>query len=389
MPWRAGSVMDERIRFLISAQRGERSLTELCREYGVARSTGHRWLRRYREGGCRIDAVREHSRRPHRSPRRTAAAVSHRVVALRLAHGWGARKLRVLLASEGIEIGESTINRILKYHDLQSRAKVSGQAIKRFERAAANDLWQMDFKGPYRTVTGRCYPLSIIDDHSRYAVGLYALGDQLADSVHCFLVRTFEQYGLPEAMLFDHGVPWWSSNGHGLTWLAVALIKQGIRLHFSGLRHPQTQGKVERFHRTLGESVRRRGYASHLSAWQQVFDSFTEEYNNLRPHESLALAVPASVYHASNRAYQPDPPAWEYASGATVERLNSRGMLAWQSRRYFVCEALADEWVEVNPCANTILVRYRHMWIREIELETARSTTLIDKTKNPYVERMS
>jgi len=389
MPWRAQSVMDERIRFVIAADRGDRSLSELCREFGIARSTGQRWLRRYREGDCRIDAVREHSRRPHQSPTRTAAAVSHRVVSLRLRHGWGARKLRVLLAAEGIRISESTINRILKHHGLQPRPKVCGQATKRFERAAANDLWQMDFKGPYRTVTGRCYPLSIIDDHSRFAVGLYALGDQLADSVHRSLVRTFERHGLPESMLVDHGIPWWSANGHGLTWLAVALLKQGIRLCFSGIRHPQTQGKVERFHRTLAESVRRQGCVSHLSAWQRLFDSFTEEYNHLRPHEALALAVPAAAYQPSNRSYQPEPPEWDYPSGATVERLNSRGMLLWQRRRYFVCEALAGEWVEVNHCANTLLVRYRHMWIREIDLRTARSTTLIDKTKNPYVERMS
>lgn len=385
MPWRARSVMEERIRFVIAAERGEKSISELCSEFGVSRSTGHRWLSRYRRGGCQIAAVCEHSRRPHYSPRRTAAEISNRVAALRSAHGWGARKLRVLLAAEGIRISESTINRILKHHGFQPRPKACGQATKRFERATANELWQMDFKGPYPAATGRCYPLSIIDDHSRYAVGLHALGNQLADSVHRALIRTFERYGLPEAMLVDHGIPWWSSNGHGLTWLAVALIKQGIRLHFSGIRHPQTQGKVERFHRTLGESVRRRGQVARLSEWQQVFDHFTTEYNHLRPHEALALAVPASRYQVSNRSYQPNPPAWDYPAGATVERLNSRGMLSWQKRRYFVCEALANEWVEINPCVNTLLVRYRHMWIREIDLKTARSETLIDKTKNPYV----
>jgi len=308
------------------------------------------------------------------------------VISLRLAHGWGARKLQILLAQEGAVISESTINRVLKREGLQYAPAVSGKATRRFVRELPNELWQMDFKGPYRTTAGRCCPLSVLDDHSRYLVGLYALGDQLGRSVHQSLVRTFERYGVPEAMLIDHGVPWYSPNGHGLTWLSVALIKQGIRLCFSGIRHPQTQGKVERFHRTLGESVRHHGRPEHLSDWQRAFDDFAAEYNHLRPHEELAMAVPASQYRPSSHSYQPDPPAWEYPAGALVKRLNIKGLLQWRGHYYFVSEALAGEWVEINqPGDNVLLVRYRHMWIREIDTETARSETLIDKPTNPYV----
>jgi len=282
-------------------------------------------------------------------------------------------------------VSESTINRILKRHGLQYEPEVAGQATTRFERCAPNELWQMDFKGVRQAVSVRCCPLSIIDDHSRYAVGLYALGDQLGESVHRSLVHTFERYGVPEAILVDHGIPWYSSNGHGLTWLGVALIKQGIRLCFSGLRHPQTQGKVERFHRTLGDRLRHRGYPTHLADWQQVFDDFTEEYNLLRPHESLDMAVPASRYQPSPRTYRPQPPAWEYPVGAVVKRLNVKGLLSWNNRYYFVSEALATETVEVNHCVDTLLIRYRHMWIRDIDLTTGRSESLIDKMPNPYV----
>lgn len=385
MPWKERSVVDERIRFVIAADRGDVSMSELCQSFSVARSTGHRWLKRYRQGGCRIEAVREHPRRPHRSPTRTKTGIVDRVLVLRMAYGWGARKLQLLLADEGLCVSESTINRILKAHGLQYEPEVDGQAARRFARKTPNELWQMDFKGPYQIPTGRCCPLSIVDDHSRYLVGLYALANQLGTSVHRSLVQTFERYGVPEAMLIDHGVPWYSPNGHGLTWLSVALIKQGIRLCFSGFRHPQTQGKVERFHRTLGRSIRLRGYPEHLADWQQAFDDIAEEYNQLRPHESLDMDVPASYYQPAGRAYQPDPPAWDYPDGATVKRLNTAGVLTWESRRYFVSEALATEWVEVNPCANTLLVRFRHMWIREIDLKTARSVTLIDKKHNPYV----
>ena len=384
MPWKAISVQDERIRFVIEASQGKRPLAAICRDFGISRPTGYVWLSRYRSGG-RVNDLRELSRRPHRIVRQTAEGVIDRVISLRLAHGWGARKLQVLLDREGITLSESTINRILKRQGLQYEPEVSGQAVRRFVREAPNDLWQMDFKGPYRTTLGRCCPLSVLDDHSRYLVGLYALGDQLGQSVHQSLVRTFERYGVPEAMLVDHGIPWFSANGHGLTWLAVALIKQGIRLCFSGIRHPQTQGKVERFHRTLSDSVRHHGHPEHLADWQRAFDDFTVEYNQIRPHEELAMKVPASQYQPSRRSYQPEPPEWEYPIDAIVKRLNIKGLLHWRGRYYFVCEALAGERVEVTQCNHTLLVRYRHMWIREIDTQTTRSETLIDKTANPYV----
>ncbi len=384
MPWKASSVQDERIRFVIEASRQERPLAAICRDFGISRTTGYTWLSRYRETG-RVNDLRERSRRPHRIPRRTSEAVVDRVIGLRLTYDWGARKLQKLLAQEGIGIGESTINRILKRNGLQYEPEVQGRAPQRFVRRSPNELWQMDFKGPYQIASGRCCPLSILDDHSRYLVGLYALDDQRAGGVSRSLVHAFERHGVPEAMLMDHGIPWFVANGCGLTRLGVFLIKQGIRLCFSGIRHPQTQGKVERFHRTLGESVRHHGRPDQLSDWQRAFDDFAVEYNHIRPHEELAMAVPASRYQMSPRPYQPDPPIWEYPTEATVRRLNAIGLLQWRKHYYFVSEALAGEWVEVNRCEGKLLVRYRHMWIREIDTKTARSETLIDKPLNPYV----
>ena len=384
MPWKVQSVMDERIRFVVEAIPGRSSMSSLCREFGISRPTGYRWLSRYRETG-RVADLRERSRRPSRSPRRTAEAIVDQVISLRLAHGWGARKLQLLLWNAGVRVGESTVNRILKRQGLQYEPEVVGQATTRFSRQAPNELWQMDFKGPYFMDSERCCPLSIVDDHSRYAVGLYALNNQRAESVHRSLVHTFERYGVPQAMLVDHGAPWYSSSGPGLTWLGVALIKQGVHLHFSGVRHPQTQGKVERFHRTLSHSIRHHGRHDDLSNWQRAFDDFTATYNHLRPHESLEMAVPATRYQPSPRTYQPQPSTWEYPLGATVKRLNVQGQLSWRGRYYFVSEALAAEHVEISRCADTLMIRYRHMWIRKIDLKTGHSETLIDKHHNPYV----
>jgi transposase InsO family protein len=375
--------MEERIKFIVRALNEDVSISGLCAEFGVSRTTGYRWLNRYRSCGS-IYEVKELSRRPHHSPTRTVLDHEARVKALRLRFGWGAKKLKVLLEREGINLQVITINRILKRSDLINQKDGHRPALRRFERSGPNELWQMDFKGDYVVRSGRCYPLSILDDNSRFVVGLYALGDQTGESVNACLVNTFERYGLPEAMLMDHGTPWWSNtNGYGLTWLAVSLIKQGIRLYKSGFRHPQTQGKVERFHRTLKDSIRHVGQVSNcgnprtLAEWEKALGRFSEEYNYQRPHEALAMRVPADRYQSSPKQYNPTPPEWEYPLGAAVKRLNTQGCLDYNGGRYFVCEALSNEYVQLERVENSLLVKYRHMYVREIFIETGRSAPLI------------
>ena len=384
MPFEEVKVMDERIRFVLEVLEQDRSFSTVCREFGISRPTGYLWLRRYQESGS-VLSLREHSRRPHRSPSRIWQELEDQIIGLRLAYGWGARKLQLLLANNGYSVSESTINRVLKRSGLVAKRAVTGQATRRFERARPNQLWQMDFKGHYRISGGRCCPLTILDDHSRYAIGVFGLGNQQGSSVYPCLVASFERYGLPEAMLVDHGTPWWSPNGHGLTWLSVALIKQGIRLIFSGIRHPQTQGKVERFHRTLNETVKYWGYPKTLAGWESALNRFVEEYNHIRPHDALRGQVPASCFCPSSHSYQPQPPEWEYPPDAIVKRLNPQGSLDYKRRRCFVSEALANEYVEVIESEKSILVMFRNMWIREIDLKTGRSVSLIDSSKNPYV----
>lgn len=384
MPFKSSNAMDERIRFVVAASRREQSIKSLCEEFGISRQTGYHWLRRYREVG-NVKQMGERSRRPLHSPNRISEDLINRIVSFRLAHGWGGRKLQRLLAEDGIEVSESTVNRTLHRCGLTGYKQVAGTAPRRFEREHPNDLWQMDFKGDYPLGRGRCYPLSVIDDHSRFALGVFALDNQRGDSVHDCLVSIFERCGVPDAMLIDHGIPWYSANGNGLTWLAVALIKQGIKLCFSGLRHPQTQGKVERFHRTLSDSIRHRGRPATLAEWQYALHDFVSEYNHLRPHEALQMQPPASRYQPSCRPYLTQPPEWEYIGGAPVLRLNTQGVLTWKGQRHFVSEALAKERVQVHSIEHLLVVKFRHMWIREINLKTGRSQTMIDKTQNLYV----
>jgi len=377
MPWRVTGVMEQRIAFVQQVSESVEPFAAVCRAFGVSRPTGYRWWYRYRTAQS-ATALKDRSRRPQLSPGRTSRGAEARVVILRQRYGWGARKLRVLLAAEGIVLPEITINRILKRYDLIDRRASSPPAVHRFERAAPNELWQVDFKGEMPCGRRRCYPLSILDDHSRFAVGLFGLSGTKAAPVQQSLIAAFEEYGLPAALLFDHGPPWWSTtNGHGFTWLSVWLIQQGIRLCYSGIGHPQTQGKVERFHRTLKHAVRRHGYPPNLPAWQTWLTDFRDEYNGLRPHESLNLEPPATRYQPSARAYNPRPPAWEYPENAEVRRLNTQGCLDWQRGRLFVCEALAGQRVQIEPIDRLLLIRYRDTYVREIDLETGRSRPLV------------
>jgi len=367
MPWKRTDVVDQRIEFVARAVRGDADISALCREYGISRTTGYRWINRHLETGGFGDLA-DRSRRPANSPRRTDAVKEERVKELRDRYGWGARKIQLLLGQEEVELTIGTINRILKRNGLVKREDSHARATRRFQREMPNELWQMDFKGWYEYRDRQCYPLSIIDDCSRYAVGLYALESTKAQGVYDSLVRTFRRNGVPEEMLMDHGCPWWSTtSGHGLTWLTVELIKQGIGLVYSGVGHPQTQGKVERFNRTLAAAVRHHGRPGELAQWQRLFDMFTGDYNEVRPHEALEMAVPASRYSRSGREYQETPAEWEYATGMTVRRLNSQGCLDYRRRRYFVCEALAGERVGLEEASGKVLVSYRHMYVREID----------------------
>lgn len=377
MPWRETSPVDERIRFVVAASREDCPFSTLCEQFGISRQTGYKWLQRYRETQALRDLA-EHSRRPHHSPQCTAPETEARVVALRQRYGWGARKLQILLRREGILLSVATINRILSRHGLVAAQDRHRPAIKRFCRQAPNELWQMDFKGHFPIREGRCHPLSILDDHSRFLVALHPLLGTQATPVYACLLETFALYGLPEAMLMDHGTPWWSTtNALGLTWVSVALIKQDIRLYFSGVGHPQTQGKVERLHGSLGWAMHQLGTPEDLASSATFLATFRQDYNEVRPHESLQMEVPARHYQPSPRAYHPDPRPWEYPAGVQVLRLNSQGMLPYAGTRYFVCEALAAEDVGVQEFDGKLLVSYRQMLIREVDLRTKQTLPLV------------
>jgi transposase InsO family protein len=378
MPWLETDVRDQRIQFVTAAMQPGANISALCRAFGISRTAGYKWLGR-REAAGSVTALADRSRRPHHSPRRTRDVVTARVVALRELYGWGGEKLVPLLAAEGITLAARTVDRIIAREGLTRDDVAPTAAPRRFARGAPNELWQMDAKGHYPISPGRrCHPLSVVDDHSRYAVGLFALPTLHGAGVRAALVECFEQYGVPTAMLMDHGSPWWTTkNAAGLSALSVFLLKQDIRLLHGRVRHPQTQGKVERFHRTLGERLRWWGVPTDLAGFRTAFADFRDEYNQVRPHEALGQEPPALHFQPSRRAYRPQPPPWQYPSGSVVYRVDHNAMINVTGARVFIAEALIGKQVACVRLAHQLLVVYRTMYVREVDLKTGRTRSLL------------
>ena len=373
MPWKTMDIREQRVQFVVAAARQEKSLSALCEEFGISRPTGALWLSRYREQG--LAGIAERSRRPWHSPRRTAAGLEEQVVQWRQRYpDWGARKLQVMLQRAGVELTRSTIHRVLLRHDLVRAEDRHQLAVERFERSQPNELWQMDFKSP-KGWNAPIGPLSVLDDHSRYVIVLQQTGSTQGELVREQLQSAFEQQGLPEAMLMDHGIPWWSATAAtGMTKLSRWLMQQGVQLLWSGIRHPQTQGKVERFHGELQRALDRRGWQG--KPRQLWLDDYRWEHNQVRPHEALGMRTPASLWCPSRRRYQAQPPRWEYPAGARVRRLDAEGKLNAYGRNWNIGQALALEWVQLVELGNRVLVYYCRTVVRELNLDLQRSTAV-------------
>jgi transposase InsO family protein len=341
MPWRISSSMSQRHEFVLLAGQEQANIRQLCRQFGIGSATAYKWLHRFEDVG--LPGLEELSRRPHHSPVRTAAELEKAVIALRHKHpAWGGRKLRRRLLDLGYSAvpSASTITAILRRHQLLDPKESSKhRAFQRFERAAPNELWQMDFKGEFQLPRSRCYPLTIIDDHSRFALALQACARNTRNITQKTLIQVFRRYGLPEWITCDNGPPWGSGGRSYYTALGVWLLRLGIGISHSRPHHPQTQGKDERFHKTLEAELLRYQHGDSLAQWQQHFDQWRNMYNTERPHEALAMNVPASRYQPSRRCYPEQLPAIEYGPADIVRKVRHFGHIKYQGREYHLGSA--------------------------------------------------
>jgi transposase InsO family protein len=319
--------MSLRQEFVTLAHGESVNFRDLCRRFGISPKTGSKWVRRSRQGGDA--ALADRSRRPHHSPGRTAAATEQAVLALRARHpAWGGRKLRARLQALGqADVPAArTITAILGRHGLLGGRAGQPRDFVRFEQAAPNDLWQRDFKGHVGLADGRrCHPLTVLDDHSRFALGLRACADEQGATVQRELTELFGVYGLPGRMLMDNGSPWGDDPDNPYTPLTVWLLRLGVRVTHGRPYHPQTQGQDERFHRTLQAEVLTGGPFADLAAAQRRFDAWRAVYNLERPHEGLGLQVPARRYRPSPRPFPEALPPVAYGPADVVRRVQEGG----------------------------------------------------------------
>jgi transposase InsO family protein len=318
--------------------------TELCCRFGISRQTGYKWLKRFKEGG--IAGLADQSRRPLSHPSITAPTLEQHVLGVRAQNpAWGGRKISRYLRDQALTPqapAPSTITSILHRHDRITSQASANSAWRRFEREQPNELWQMDFKGHFATLgEGRCHPLTVLDDHSRFNVVLQACAFEDTATVRTHLQRAFGTYGLPRQINTDNGAPWGASRQLGqLTELAIWLIRLGIRVSYSRPYHPQTNGKDERFHRSLkAEVLAGRTFMTHREA-QSEFERWRDLYNNHRPHEGIAMSTPIKRYRPSERAFPDTLPAPVYGPDDEVVRVGWHGRFTFRGHPLKVSRSL-------------------------------------------------
>ncbi len=342
MPWEQVTVMSLRIQFICEAELKETTFTALCKRYQISVKTGYKWLKRYHDQG--VDGLKDLPRMPHHIPHRTASDIVERILSLRRQYPrLGGRKIHYMLRRQGITSvpAPSTITDILRRNGFIDPAEAKKhKPFIRFEHELPNQLWQMDFKGHFPLDEGRCHPLTVLDDHSRFCVGLAACPNERGSQVQKQLTAIFRRYGMPQRMTMDNGSPWGRDAVHRLTKLTVWLIRLGIKISHSSPYHPQTQGKDERFHRSLKEEWLNHRPIRNMEQAQQQFDEWLDFYNFLRPHEALEMKTPNDRYKPSDKVFPESLPIIEYQESDHVRKVQANGVIHFRGRIFKISYAL-------------------------------------------------
>ena len=372
MPFKECSIVSQREEFCRLAEMPGANIRELCRRWDISPQTGYKWLGRFRSGGG--DSLEDRSRRPLSSPCRTAGETEAAVLAVRREHpAWGGRKIRRVLQMQGEAAipSASTITQILRRHAVLDGPR-AGKArdFIRFEHAEPNDLWQMDFKGHFALEEGRCHPLTVLDDHSRYSLELGACANERTGTVQERLEAVFRRYGLPRRILADNGSPWGSSGGDKYTRLTVWLLDLDVPVTHGRPYHPQTQGKEERFHRSFkAEVLEGRSFVDLVQA-QAAFDAWRKVYNDIRPHEGIGLETPSSRYTMSTRSMPETIAPPDYEPQAHVRKVCHNAWLSFKGRKINCSKAFVGRRLALRATNTDGLVDlcYRQHVLAQVDL---------------------
>lgn len=372
MPWEEKSVKEMREEFVKRVLAKEKSKTELCKEYGISRPTGDKWISRYLNG----EKLTDRSRAPFKTTNKTPIEMESFIVEYRRRYpAIGATKIHRMLKDEGIiDIPcPSTINEIFKRNGLITKeASQAATPIKRFQKENPNEMWQADFKGDFLMNNNkRCFPLNILDDCTRFNLCCEPLLNVRYETVKPIMERIFYEYGLPFSFLCDNGKPWGISQGMGFSSFEVWLMEIGILTLHGRILHPQTQGKEERFNRSMKRELLKYTTILDEEDAMQKFAEYRHFFNHKRPHHSLNLDTPAQHYKKSNKTYNPIIERWEYPQEYMLHKVKSTGYFSYKGRCYFLSEAFANKEIAIRESSRSdcINLYYRQFIIGKLNLE--------------------
>lgn len=355
MPWRETKPMEQKTLFIADHLRGLYSHSELCERYGISRKTGYKWLQRYQQ--YELEGLQERSRRPHQSPLRTPYLIRQAIMEIRRKgrEPMGAKKIRTLLAQRfpsQVLPSKTTIYNILNgeglIHQHKRRSRVSPYRQPFAAVDEANTVWSSDYKGQFKLGNGQwCYPLTVMDHHSRYLLGCQGLSGTGTAMARQYFTRLFREYGMPQRIRTDNGVPFASRAVGGLSRLSIWWIRLGIVPERIEPGKPQQNGRHERMHRTLKRATLR-PVSTSLRAQQRRFDLFRQEYNHERPHEALGQTPPACHFQPSSRQYPKILPQPHYPDYFIVKQVRSSGIVYAHAGQVYISHLLGGERVGIE-----------------------------------------
>lgn len=371
MPWKESCKTMLREEFVKRVLSHEKSKSALCKEYGISRPTGDKWIKRYLEDG----SLGDKSRAPFKTANKTHEDIEKRVIELRNQYpAMGALKIQRIMKNRGYEHipSSSTINAILKRNGLITKeASEAATPYKRFVKQHPNDLWQADFKGHFLINSNeRIHPLNIIDDYSRFNICSVPLLSETFAAVKPTLIKVFTEYGLPVALLCDNGNPWGTVQSTGFTKFEVWLMEHNVLTIHGRFKHPQTQGKDERFNGTLTREFLKYNEFENLEDAVEKFEKFRDFYNNERPHHALNLDTPSEYYIRSNRQYTEKIYEWEYEREYKIHKVKNSGYITYKGQGYFLSEAFGGKTIAIKETDKSELINiyYRNFIIGQIDI---------------------